>query len=198
MTAEVCPYCRAPIIEDEPLTVCEGCGTRHHADCYAENAGCTIFGCRCAPADEPKLSVSTPELVAVAAPVAQATTAARPLAPPSPGSMTPAPATVEELRQIANRVVPSMFGSFSGEATQVEPEQAAPSKPRSRTTFIVLGALLGPLGAHNFYAGYHKKGAAQVAITVLTMGFGIPMSWIWAIIDVCTVGQDKQGVQFEA
>ena len=35
--------------------VCEGCGTAHHADCYAENQGCTIFGCSKAPGDEPKM-----------------------------------------------------------------------------------------------------------------------------------------------
>ena len=60
MTAEVCPYCRAPISTEDPVTVCEGCGTRHHTDCYAENGGCTIFGCSCAPAEEPKLTVSAP------------------------------------------------------------------------------------------------------------------------------------------
>src|SRR5438309_6977746 len=68
MTGLICPYCRTNIgTGDEPL-VCEGCGTAHHADCYAENGGCTIFGCSRAPGDEPKVSVSSPELVAVAVP----------------------------------------------------------------------------------------------------------------------------------
>ena len=66
MTAEVCPYCRAPISAEDAATTCEGCATRHHADCYTENGGCTIFGCKYAPAEEPKLTVSTPELVSVA------------------------------------------------------------------------------------------------------------------------------------
>ena len=66
MTAAVCPYCRTNIGGEDRLVVCEGCGTAHHADCYTENGGCTIFGCSKGPGDEPKVSVSTPELVAVA------------------------------------------------------------------------------------------------------------------------------------
>ena len=206
MTTEVCPYCRGPIANEEPLAVCDGCGTRHHGDCYAENGGCTIFGCSCAPAEEPKLSVSTPELVSVATTAPPSVSGSNPRITPPPPRPDPAvhsaPPTVAELRQITNRVVPSMFGSFAddGISQGPEPEQdAVPvGPPKSRTTYIVLGALLGAFGAHNFYAGYHKKAGTQLAITVLTLGFGSPMSWIWAIIDVCTIGQDSQGVQFES
>jgi hypothetical protein len=207
MMTEVCPYCRGPIADEEPLTICEGCGTRHHADCYAENGGCTIFGCSCAPAEEPKLSVSTPELVSVSTTAAPSVSGSNaPVMPPPPplgqAEVNSAPPTVAELRQITNRVVPSMFGSFADDTAFQEPEpeqDAVPvGPPKSRTTYIVLGALLGALGAHNFYAGYHKKAGAQLAITVLTLGFGSPMSWIWAIIDICTIGQDSQGVQFES
>jgi hypothetical protein len=108
---------------------------------------------------------------------------------------------LEELQSITNQVVPSMFGSFAGyEATSAPPTQDSPppGPPRSRNTFIVLGALLGAFVAYNFYASFIKKEVAQLAITVLTLGFGSPMSWIWAIIDVCTVDHDSQGVQFES
>ncbi len=202
MTTEVCPYCRGPISTEESVTTCEGCGTQHHADCYQENGGCTIFGCSCAPAEEPKLSVSVPELVSVAAQANPLSSVVVPAPPPRPGQVAePAPATVEELQSITNQVVPSMFGSFAGyDTTSAAPMQDSPppGPPRSRTTFIVLGALLGAFGAHNFYASYTKKAVAQLAITVLTLGFGSPMSWIWAIIDVCTVDHDSQGVQFES
>src|SRR5271156_4359960 len=61
--AAVCPYCRGPIEADaEQQKVCEGCGTPHHADCYEENGGCTIFGCSAAPAEEPELSISRTDL----------------------------------------------------------------------------------------------------------------------------------------
>jgi TM2 domain-containing membrane protein YozV len=194
MTAEVCPYCRTKIGAEDGSMVCEGCGTVHHADCYMENRGCTIFGCRKAPGDEPKVSVSTPELVVAVAPTAVAENR---LPPPPPGVVLP-PATTQDLRQVANRVVPSMFGGFSAYADAAPDQEAAVQPPKNRTSFIILGALLGAFGAHNFYAGYHKKAGIQLAITVLTLGFGSPMSWMWAVIDICTIDRDGRGVQFES
>jgi len=202
MTAEVCPYCRAPIDASDPSLVCEGCGTRHHADCYAENGGCTIFGCSKAPGDEPKVSVSTPELVAVtsSAPVHEHRQPAPP--PPPPPGIAPSQPTAEELRHVANQVMPSMFGGFGAGSTppagRIFQEPEVVHQPKNRTTFILLGALLGAFGAHNFYAGYRKKGGIQLAITLVTLGFASPMSWMWAVIDICTISSDSRGVQFES
>jgi TM2 domain-containing membrane protein YozV len=195
MTAEVCPYCRGPIATEEAVTACEGCGTRHHADCYAENGGCTIFGCSAAPAEEPKLTVSAPELTGVQHPAPSNTPAV--VATPPPGASSGA--SLQELKRISDQVVPSMFSLFGSEVSSApEPEPVPADEPKDRTIFIVLGALLGALGAHNFYAGYYKKAIAQLAITVCTLGFASPMSWIWAIIDICTVNQDPRGIQFES
>ncbi|MGZ4876287.1 MAG: RING finger protein, partial [Candidatus Angelobacter sp.] len=59
MTEPVCPYCRMPFDEASPPRIfCTACGMPHHEDCYRENGGCTVFGCKCAPADDPKLQVS--------------------------------------------------------------------------------------------------------------------------------------------
>jgi hypothetical protein len=77
-------------------------------------------------------------------------------------------------------------------AADVVPDTAA----KNRTTFIVLGVLLGFLGAHNFYAGYKKKAIAQLCISIFTAGFAIPMTWIWAVIDVCTINRDSAGKNF--
>jgi TM2 domain-containing membrane protein YozV len=196
MTTLVCPYCRTNIAAgDEPL-ICEGCGAAHHADCYAENGGCTIFGCSQAPADEPKVSVSTPELAIASGP--SPARVERRLPPPPPSGIVPPPATVVDLQHVANRVVPSMFGGFAGEDTMPPAEEAVVRDPRKRTNYILLGALLGAFGAHNFYAGYHKKAGIQLGITVLTVGFGSPMSWLWAVIDICTIDRDVRGVQFES
>ena len=201
MTAVACPYCRAKIGQEEQSLACEGCGTVHHADCYAENGGCTIFGCRKAPSDEAKMSVSTPELASVAtqAPVIGADTRRGALPPPPPGGQVAvaAPASTVELQRVANVVVPSIFGGFGSAGGDLPTEPSVPA-PKSRTTFILLGALLGAFGAHSFYAGYTKKGAIQLAITVLTLGFAGPMTWVWAVIDICTINQDRLGVQFES
>ena len=66
---------------------------------------------------------------------------------------------------------------------------------KSRGVFIILGLLLGGLGLHNFYAGYYKKGAAQLIIT-LTLGWvvvGLVITGIWALVEICTVTQDARG-----
>jgi TM2 domain-containing membrane protein YozV len=89
-----------------------------------------------------------------------------------------------------------MFGGFAGADTAAPAEEVP--VPKNRSSFIILGALLGALGVHNFYAGYYKKAGIQLAITVLTLGFGSPMSWMWAVIDICTVDRDSRGVQFES
>jgi TM2 domain-containing membrane protein YozV len=91
-----------------------------------------------------------------------------------------------------------MFGGFAGADTAAPAEEAVAPVPKNRSSFIILGALLGALGVHNFYAGYYKKAGIQLAITVLTLGFGSPMSWMWAVIDICTIDRDSRGVQFES
>jgi len=210
MTVDVCPYCRGPLLAEEPVTACEACGTRHHTDCFEENGGCTIFGCSKAPVDEPKMTISAPDLVSFARSVPTTTAAAAavrpaPGPPPPPGVDPPPPVGVaqpslENMRRISSNIVPSMFSIYGPEVdgTSVKNQAEIPSEPKSRTTFILLGALLGAFGAHNFYAGYTKKGVWQLVITVVSFGFASPMSWIWAIIDICTVNQDNQGVQFES
>jgi TM2 domain-containing membrane protein YozV len=191
--ATICPYCRGEIDSspDQELA-CEGCGTQHHRDCYEENGGCTVFGCRCAPAEEPKLSIATPDLAQPPAPgTVRPYSAPSPPPPPVPGTSVQ-PVVELPAEPLGSSVVPSIFSSYP----EPEPESETVHEPRSRTTFILLGALLGPLGAHNFYAGYKKKGFTQLGITAVTVGYAAPMTWIWAIIDICTIDRDNNGVNF--
>jgi TM2 domain-containing membrane protein YozV len=191
MIATVCPYCRGEIeATPEQELVCEGCGTQHHRDCYEENGGYTVFGGRGAPAEEPKLSIAAPDLAQPAAPApARPYAAPSPPPPPMPGAVASSPPVAESAgRLLGSSVVPSIFSTYA------EPEPV--HEPKSRTTFILLGALLGPFGAHNFFAGYTKKAIAQLAITAVTVGFAAPMTWIWAVIDICTIDRDNYGVNF--
>ena len=73
MAEPVCPYCRMAFDEASPPRIfCTACGMPHHEDCYLENGGCTVFGCKRAPADDPKLQVSQSDLSAVSVPAAVA------------------------------------------------------------------------------------------------------------------------------
>ena len=216
MTLAVCPYCRGPIdpAAGEQL-VCPGCGTPHHGDCYAENGGCTVFGCSAAPPEEPKLQLSGSEL-SNATPAGEVPGASRigvegqpgslvprapvkaPPPPPPPGS---APAQQEFIPQygvgsvlFSAQPVPVVAVAHAPAEFDFEADPAA----KNRMTFIVLGVLLGAFGAHNFYAGYRGKGAAQLCLSVLTLGLGSPMSWVWAVIDVWTIDRDGRGIKFRS
>jgi hypothetical protein len=223
MTAAVCPYCRGVIDSaDGNEKICEGCGTPHHADCYAENGGCTVFGCKAAPAEEPKLHLTGSEISNVGAlaprptsstlgleppaPVAPPAPAVRVKAPPPPiraGAGTPAQPVSLPVPRFGTGSV--LFGTQPVAAVAAAPSAAPMAfdlepnpNAKNRMTFIVLGVLLGAVGAHNFYAGYRGKATAQLCISVLSFGFGSPMSWIWAVIDICTVDRDSNGIQFKA
>jgi TM2 domain-containing membrane protein YozV len=195
-----CPYCRAPFEADDETIVCEACATPHHADCYAENGGCTVFGCSKAPVDEPAISVTASEISGQTRPVASAPFRA-PTPPPPPRanstSSVPPPPHPFSLREDTTRyITPSRAMSFGGYNT--EPMAVVPPyiHRRSRLTFVLLGVLLGAFGGHNFYAGYIKRAIAQLLLTVLSCFFGAIISWIWAIVEVCIVQQDDDGVAF--
>jgi len=170
MIQALCPYCRGVLDEMTEQIVCEGCDTPHHRDCYEENGGCTVFGCRCGPAEEPKVHIAGPEVNAMeAAAVASIAVRPRSYSPLGLTALSAAPAIRMPVELPAGK---------------------------SKMKFVLFGVFLGPLGAHNFYAGFKKKGLIQLGITVLTLGYGAPMSWIWAIIDVCTMEKDSKGAQF--
>ena len=195
-----CPYCRAPFEPDDEITVCESCATPHHADCYAENGGCTVFGCSKAPVDEPKISVTAFETRRTPYPIAPLAQA-QPTPPPprmaGNTSAVPPPPRPFAFRGFAaygpSPAGPISFGGYN-------PPGAGAVSPyirrRSRMSYILLGVLLGPFGVHNFYAGYIQRAVVQLLLTVLSCFFGGIISWIWAIVEVCIVKQDDDGIAF--
>ena len=70
----------------------------------------------------------------------------------------------------------------------------ADTPSKSKVAFVLLGVFLGSLGIHNFYVGRTKQGVIQLLITVLSAGMLSLASWIWAIVDICTVNADANGV----
>jgi TM2 domain-containing membrane protein YozV len=249
MTAAICPYCRSAIEADSPeQLLCPGCGTPHHADCFAENGGCTVFGCKNAPADEQKVTLTGRDLAFPPSPIATNAPAPtignipemlpgvglmppgwKPNAPPQPQKAAPpprpdglptptappAPTSSPAYAAPSRPGVPSMFFNaqtvpaapqITGAAPPYAPQafdpafqfQEAGPDAKNRSTFILLGALLGPFGAHNFYAGYYGKAIGQLCLTCLTLGFAGIMTWVWAVIEICTIDRDSKGVIFRS
>lgn len=223
MTPAVCPYCRCPIEETgEQQVVCPGCGTPHHADCFAENGGCTVFGCSQAPVEEPKITVSGSELSdanrsytlfppaqngdgtgTASAVSASASDPTRPdttqVAPPPPlGGGTGSPPPPPPYGSPVPGTSGVLYDSVGNPVRPLTPAELynSVSAPKSRVAFILLGIFLGAFGIHNFYSGYVRKGVGQLCITLFTCFYGSIISWIWAIVEVCTVTKDNDGVQF--
>jgi TM2 domain-containing membrane protein YozV len=208
MAEPVCPYCRMPFDEASPPRIfCTACGMPHHEDCYQENGGCTVFGCKCAPADDPKLQVSQSDLSAVSVPVQQYAPLqyASVTSQPIPAVQQPAPVQGYQPSRYAG---PLGLSQAAASATaQVPAALPGPSRPpyaapvygvahKSRTSYIVLGIFLGALGIHNFYAGYTGRAVGQLCLTVLTLGYLAIVSWVWAIIEICIVNEDSTGLRF--
>ena len=70
----------------------------------------------------------------------------------------------------------------------------ADTPSKSKVAFVLLGVFLGSLGIHNFYIGRTKQGVIQLLISVLSAGMLSIASWIWAIVDICTINADASGV----
>ncbi|HEV7676757.1 MAG TPA: NINE protein [Candidatus Angelobacter sp.] len=209
MAEPVCPYCRMLFDEASPPKIfCTACGMPHHEDCYLENGGCTVFGCKRAPADEPKVQVALSDLSAVAVPAQQYAPVAQQYVPvvqqPAPvqgyqPSRYSGPLGLSQAAATAPAQVPAGAPNPQQPASPAAYAYAAPvygSTHKSRTSYIVLGIFLGALGIHNFYAGYTGRAVGQLCLTVLTVGYLGIVSWIWAIIEICTVEKDSTGLRF--
>jgi TM2 domain-containing membrane protein YozV len=218
----ICPYCRTAVGEAEgERKDCPGCGTPHHADCFAENGGCTVFGCANAPSDEAKVTVSgtdlmgnvvtrqAPALVPVMRPGISLGSGYTTFRAPAMGVAQSAPETaMGGSGALPPTAPPPMAGTGVAPPPQAWPGpqvQQAPSslayyypvaQPKTRVIFVLLGIFLGVFGVHNFYAGYVKKGSIQLCVTLLSCFYGAVVSWIWAIIEICTVNKDAEGTQF--
>ncbi len=221
MAEPVCPYCRMAFDEASPPKIfCTACGMPHHEDCYLENGGCTVFGCKRAPADDPKLQVSQSDLSAVSLPAQQyapvqyapVVQQAAPVQGYQPsrysGPLGLSQAAASAPAQVPSATpnppqpaVPAPYASAAPGYASATPTyaSAAPSYAsthKSRTSYIVLGIFLGALGIHNFYAGYTGRAVGQLCLTVLTLGYLGIVSWVWAIIEICTVEKDSTGLRF--
>ncbi len=198
-----CAYCRTAFEAEDEVVACPSCGTTHHADCLAENGGCTIFGCSQAPLEEPKISVTGNELAHPSAATPATSDAPRAAVPPPPrrpGSAPPPPLLIPGMPEVRVAMPPAPLPmSFGGYAPSAPPQQHLPShyaSRKNRVAYVLLAIFFGSLGVHNFYAGYIKKGVIQCCLTVFTCFYGSPLVWIWAIVEACMIHRDADEVEF--
>jgi len=213
MAEPVCPYCRMPFDEASPPRIfCTACGMPHHEDCYQENGGCTVFGCKRAPADEPKVQVALSDLSAVSVPAQPYAPVAQqyaPVARQTASVQQPAPVQGYQPSRYSGPLGLSQAAATAPAQVPTAAPNPLPAAPaayaaapvyasahKSRTSYIVLGIFLGSLGVHNFYAGYTGRAVGQLCLTVLTLGYLGIVSWIWAIIEICIVEKDSTGLRF--
>jgi TM2 domain-containing membrane protein YozV len=214
----ICPYCRTEVGEAEgERKDCPGCGTPHHSDCFAENGGCTVFGCASAPSDEAKVTVTATDMMGNVVTRQTPAPVARPgyslgsgyttFRAPAPNFEQPAPQVLPSGGEAAPPPPPIAGTGIAPppQAGSVPQVQQGPNslahyypvaQPKTRVIFVLLGIFLGIFGVHNFYAGYVKKGAIQLCVTLLSCFYGAVISWIWAIAEICMVNKDAEGTQF--
>jgi TM2 domain-containing membrane protein YozV len=179
MTNLVCPYCRTEVgVGEATVTLCKGCSTPHHSDCYEENGGCTIFGCSEAPAEETPLKILAPDLVRLGGEVSATAT--------HPVISTPPPPRADG--------IPRGVSPSTPVNVYVPMDYREPTK--SRVTFVLLGIIFGCFGVHNFYAGFVRKGVFQLCLTFFSCFYLALISWIWAIFEICMISKDAEGVAF--
>lgn len=130
---------------------------------------------------------------------------ALPAQPAQPAPFPVAPQYVAApVQQVAAPVVYAQPVQFVQPVQYVQPLVVAPvyqavptlpvGPPKSRVLFIVLALFLGGLGVHNFYAGHHGRGAAQLVITLVTGIGGLYfLVGIWALVECFVVNTDARG-----
>ena len=88
------------------------------------------------------------------------------------------------------------YASVASARSAPAQQMTAQGPAKSQIVYVLLGIFLGYLGIHNFYAGYTGKGIAQLLISILSCGAIFWISWIWAVIDICTTNKDARGIPF--
>lgn len=66
----------------------------------------------------------------------------------------------------------------------------------TRAKYVALAVVFGPLGLHNFAAGYRSRGLVQLGISVASMGLLSPATAAWALFEAALVKADATGVPF--
>jgi len=56
----LCAICQSPVLEGAEIVNCPECHVQYHAECWEENRGCAIYGCKMVPAVELRSGMEIP------------------------------------------------------------------------------------------------------------------------------------------
>lgn len=59
-SAHSCTICLTPVQPDEEAVSCPACGVVYHDECWQDNGGCGVYGCKAAPTPEPRQGLEIP------------------------------------------------------------------------------------------------------------------------------------------
>lgn len=192
MSVPVCPYCRTAMDDASPVTRCSVCSTPHHRECWEENGGCTVFGCEATPIEEAKVVVSGNEL---GGPGGNGV-----FAPSDTTGVPPPPYGVQALEagtpqaRVPRSAAPLILALSEPEPREFSLSGIELARRTDRRTYTLLGFFFGYLGVHNLYANRMSVGIIQLCVTALTCFLASPAMWIWALVEICKVDRDGEGL----
>lgn len=76
-------------------------------------------------------------------------------------------------------------------------EQLGMIGKRSKRVAVMLGFILGFLGAHNFYLGYKKRGMIKLLLSVVLAVFfmpGVVAVLLWAVIEIMRISNTEKAL----
>ena len=92
----------------------------------------------------------------------------------------------------------SQYGEPGVGGPQYGEPGGVPQPPRQMLIVVLLALFAGLFGLHNFYLGYTNRGLAQLLVTVCTLGFGAPIVWLWAIVELILIVTRSGSYAFDA
>jgi TM2 domain-containing membrane protein YozV len=87
---------------------------------------------------------------------------------------------------MAMEYAPSSGNSAEMRATMAHSEFQAAQKNAAAAYLLCI--FLGAFGAHRFYLGRNGSGLAMLLITVLSLGIGLIVTAVWALVDLFLIG----------
>lgn len=85
------------------------------------------------------------------------------------------------MNTLENNQQNAQFPSYDGNSE--ENTKATLVSSRNKIVAGLLAIFLGTLGIHNFYLGFKGKAIAQLLISVLSFGFLLIITGIWALVE---------------